>query len=75
MADHIFEPFDIPSIFINNPQGDKYSVIWCLYDPGKLKELLVIYHWEFFVFPITRSFSSQDLKDTKLHNIYILLGY
>ena len=25
----------IISIFINNPRGDKYSVIWCLYDPGK----------------------------------------
>ena len=27
----------IPSIFINNLPGDKYSVIWCLYDPGKTK--------------------------------------
>ena len=27
----------IPSIFINNLRGDKYSVIWCLFDPGKTK--------------------------------------
>ena len=25
------------SIFINNPRGDKYSGIWCLYDPRKIK--------------------------------------
>ena len=29
--------FLIFSIFINNPLGYMYSVIWCLYDPGKIK--------------------------------------
>ena len=33
----------IPSIFIHNLQGDKYSVIWCLNDPWKIKKLLVLF--------------------------------
>ena len=31
---------NILSIFINNPQGDKSSVIWCLYNPEKIKKTL-----------------------------------
>ena len=38
----------ILSIFINNLWGDKYYVIWCLYDPRKIKKTLGaihILHW------------------------------
>ena len=41
-------PYDweiiIFSNFINNPQVDKYSVIWCLYNPGKIPQWVFCFY-------------------------------
>ena len=45
----VFRPWKKHSHFsINNPHRDKYSVIWCLYDPGKIKTLRDIHTLRWF---------------------------